>query len=157
MDRSPPFERGGVRSGQPNGRKTKESKSSVVSFPTKATLLPSLNPFERGPAMMTLAADQNAPYRVVATVFRHSGFTLTQLKRVGDVAIYRQAKSGLPDAYEVVLIEKHEGYTAFGKDIPAGEYYPSSAQWGLCGFTFRTLQEAERKFLELAQTAKEVA
>jgi hypothetical protein len=54
-----------------------------------------------------------------------------------------------------VLIEKHEGYTAFGKDIPAGEYYPSSTQWGLCGFTFCTLQEAVRKFLELAETAKE--
>jgi hypothetical protein len=98
------------------------------------------------PAIHTLPANQNAPHRVVDIAFRHSGFEHTQLKRIGDVAIYRQSKSGLPDAYEVVLIEKHEGYTAFGKDIPAGEYYPSSTQWGLCGFTFCTLQEAVRKF-----------
>jgi hypothetical protein len=106
---------------------------------------------------MTLGANQNAPYRVVDIAFRHSGFEHTQLKRIGDVAIYRQSKSGLPDAYEVVLIEKHEGYIAFGKDIPASEYYPSSAKWGACGFTFRSREDAERKFKELVGKQKELA
>jgi hypothetical protein len=108
-------------------------------------------------AIMTLGDNQNAPYRVVDIAFRHSGFTLTQLKRVGDVAFYRQSKSGLPDTYEVVLIQKHEAYSAFGKDIPAREHYPRSEQWGSCGFTFRTLKDAERKFGELAGKAKEGA
>jgi hypothetical protein len=105
-------------------------------------------------AIMTLGANQNAPYKVVNIAFRYSGFTLTQLKRFGDVAFYRQSKSGLPDAYEVVLIQKHEAYSAFGKDIPAGEHYPSSAQWGICGFTFRTFERAERKFRELTGQRK---
>jgi hypothetical protein len=56
-----------------------------------------------------------------------------------------------------VLIQRHEAYTAFGKDIPAGEHYPRSEQWGSCGFTFRTLKDAERKFGELAGKAKEGA
>jgi hypothetical protein len=106
------------------------------------------------PAIHTLPGNQNAPHRVVDIAFRHSGFEHTQLKRVGDVAVYRQSKAGLP-AYEVVLIQTHEAYTAFGKDIPAGEFYPSSRQWGTCGFTFSTIEGAERKFRELTGKAKE--
>jgi hypothetical protein len=108
-------------------------------------------------AVYTLAANQNAPYRVVDIAFRQSGFNHTRLKRVGHVAIYRQSKSGLPDAYEVVLIQKHEAYSAFGKDIPAGEHYPRSEQWGASGFTFPSLEYAERKFRELTGKAKEGA
>ena len=92
-----------------------------------------------------------------ARPFGQSGFTLTQLKRAGRVAIYVQAKRRQPPAYEVVLIRKHEAYTAFGKEIPAGECYPSSEQWGLCGFTYRTIEAAERKFRELTANAEEVA
>jgi hypothetical protein len=108
-------------------------------------------------ATMTFGEAYDAPYRVVDSAFRQSGFMLTRLKRFGDVAIYRQSKSGLPDAYEVVLIQKHEAYAAFGKVIPAGEYYPSSAQWGTCGFTFPAIEDAERKFGELAGNAREGA
>jgi hypothetical protein len=100
-------------------------------------------------AILTLAANQNAPYRVAPTKFGHSGFTLTQLKRVGNVAIYVQTKRRQPPAYEVVLIQKYEAYSAFGKEYPAGECYPSSEQWGTYGFTYRTTEGAERKFLEL--------
>lgn len=110
-----------------------------------------------GSGVTTLAADKSASYGVVPIVFSHSGFTLTRLKRAGNIAIYRQTKGRQPPGFEVVVIQEHEAYSAFGKEIPAGEYYPPSSQWGLCGFTFCTLQEAERKFLELAQTAKEVA
>jgi hypothetical protein len=112
---------------------------------------------ERGSAINTLPEGQNAPYRVVSAEFRQSGFTLTQLKRVGDVAIYVQAKRRQPPAYEVVLIRKHEAYLAFGKGIPAGECYPSSEQWGVKGFTYRTIEAAECKFRELTVNAKGVA
>jgi hypothetical protein len=112
---------------------------------------------ERGSAIMTLLDNQNAPYRVVSTEFRHSGFTLTRLKRAGNVAIYKQTKRRQPPAYEVVLFREHEAYTAFGKEISAGECYPSSEQWGLYGFTYRSIEEAERKFVELIGRTKGVA
>jgi hypothetical protein len=114
-------------------------------------------PLELGSAIMTLPANQNAPYRVVSAEFRQSGFTLSLLKRAGNVAIYIQTKRRQPQAYEVVLIRKHEAYIAFGKEIPAGECYPSSEQWGVKGFTYRTIEAAERKFRELTASAKEFA
>jgi hypothetical protein len=43
---------------------------------------------ERESAIITLPDNQNAPYRVVSAGFRQSGFTLTQVKRAGSVAIY---------------------------------------------------------------------
>jgi hypothetical protein len=98
---------------------------------------------------MTLLLDQNAPYAVVQPRKGASGFTYDLIKRVGDIAIYSQSKNGLPDAYEVVRIQKHEAFTAFGKDFPAGESYPSSNQWGDEGWTYTTLPAAERKFSAL--------
>jgi len=98
-----------------------------------------------------LENNQNAPYSVAAIEFRLLGFEYTQLKRLGDVAIYRQSKKGLPDGYEVVRIQKHEAFSAFGKDFPAGESYPSSQQWGSDGWTYRTLEDAEQKFQELSR------
>ena len=102
-------------------------------------------------AIPTLENNQNAPYSVAAIEFRLLGFEYTQLKRLGDVAIYRQSKKGLPDGYEVVRILKHEAFSAFGKDFPAGESYPSSQQWGSDGWTYRTLEDAEQKFQELSR------
>ena len=114
-------------------------------------------PSEQGSAIMTLPDVQNAPYSVASTEFGHCGFTLSQLKRAGNVAIYIQTKRRQPQAYEVVLIRKHEAYIAFGKGIPAGECYPSSEQWGVKGFTYRTIGAAERKFSMLTGNATEVA
>lgn len=114
-------------------------------------------PSERGSAINTLPANQNAPYRVVPAEFRQSGFTLTQLKRAGNIALYVQTKRRQTPAYEIVLLRKHEAYTAFGKEISAGECYPSSEQWGVKGFTYRSIEAAERRFRELTVSAKEIA
>ena len=78
-------------------------------------------PSERGSAINTLPDNQNAPYRVVSAEFRQSGFTLTQIKRAGNGAIYIQK------------------------------------QWGVKGFTYRTIEAAECKFRELTANAEEVA
>ncbi len=108
-------------------------------------------PLEAASAICTLPEAENAPYKVVATQFRLLGFEHTQLRRVGDVAIYSQSKPGLPDAYEVVRIQKHAAYSAFGKDFTAGESYPTPAQWGTEGWTYPKLEQAERKFRELVK------
>ena len=86
------------------------------------------------------------PYLQLGTQFRHSGFELTQLKRVGDIAIYRQTKGKQPPGFEVVVIRRREACIAFGTELPATEVYPPNEAWGASGFTYRTLGEAERKF-----------
>jgi len=107
-------------------------------------------PSERGSAPNTFPDNKNAPYRIAPTVFGHSGFTLTQLKRTGNIAIYKQTKGKRSPAYEVVIIRKAKAWTAFGKDFPAAEYYPKSEDWGTCGFTYGTIEGALVKFVELA-------
>jgi hypothetical protein len=101
-----------------------------------------------------LPADQNAPYSAVATVFGHSGFKLTQLKRASSIAIYKQTKRKQSVAFEVVIIRKAEAWTAFGKEFPATEYYPANKDWGTYGFTYRTIEAALAKFVELTGRAK---
>jgi hypothetical protein len=99
-------------------------------------------------AITTLPGNQNAPYARLLSEFRHSSFTLTQLKRVRAVAIYKQTKSEQA-TFEVVIIRRREASFAFGKDFPATEYYPHNEDWGTYGFTYRTLEEALAKFTEL--------
>src|SRR5260370_23168674 len=77
----------------------------------------------------TPPGNQNAPYARLLDEFRHSSFTLTQLKRVRAVAIYKQTKNEQAPAFEVVIIRKREASFAFGKDFPATEYYPHSQDW----------------------------
>ena len=103
----------------------------------------------RRSVVSTLPGNQNAPYARLLSKFRHSSFTLTQLKRVRAVAIYKQAKNEQAPAFEVVIIRRREASFAFGKDFPATEYYPHNEDWGTYGFTYRTLEEALAKFREL--------
>ena len=107
-------------------------------------------PPEGGSAILTFVEHKNARYRVVSAGFRRSGFTLTQLKRVGNVAIYKQTRAKQSPAFEVVIIRKAESWTAFGKEFPATEYYPANEDWGTYGFTYRAIEHAERKLVELS-------
>jgi hypothetical protein len=74
--------------------------------------------------------------------------TYEQVKREGDIAIYKQYvtedKSGL--RYEVVRIGRHNGYTLAGNTIAPAETYPGATQWGINGFTCLTLADAEKRF-----------
>jgi hypothetical protein len=160
--RGPPGNGNGARqSADPKTEKPGKSYSTSLGFVNADRQLldrrGGVEPSEPGSAIKTLPDNQNAPYRVVSAEFRQAGFTLTQLKRAGNVAIYIQTKMRQPPVYEVVLIREHEAYTAFGKEIPAGECYPSSEQWGVKGFSYRTIGAAERKFSELTGDAKVVA
>jgi hypothetical protein len=102
-----------------------------------------------GSAIITLSVNQNAPYARLFGEFRQSGFTLIQLKRVGNVAIYQQTKKKQATAFEVVIIRRRKASTAFGKNFPATEYYPHNEDWGTYGFTYRGLEDAELKLVEL--------
>src|SRR4030088_1414504 len=118
----------------------------ATSIPGEPTMSGESERAERGSAVMTLAANQNTPCSVVSIKFGDSGFAPSQLKRAGDAAIYKQTKRKQSAAYEVVVLRPYEAWTSFEKDFPAGEYYPKSEEWGSHGFTFRALEDAERKF-----------
>jgi hypothetical protein len=107
-------------------------------------------PSEHRSGIITLPDVKNAPYTRLLGEFRHCGFRLTQLKRLGAVAIYKQAKTQQV-TFEVVIIRQREASFAFGKDFPATEYYPHNEDWGTYGFSYRTLEEALVKFMELAR------
>lgn len=77
------------------------------------------------------------------------GFVYTQVKRIKDVAIYKQKNVDdylKGEWFEVIKIKSHDGMTLGGNYIPPSEMYPSSTQWGVLGFTYQNLKEAEDKF-----------
>ena len=82
--------------------------------------------------------------------FTKNGFTFEQVERRGDFAVFRKFKKrGFAHSFETVKINRHDGYTIAGKDIPPGECYPSSEQWGTHGFTFNDPIAALAKMAEL--------
>lgn len=93
----------------------------------------------------------NIEYKPLKTAFRSKGFDYRQVKRHGDVAIFEQTKPGIVGQwFEVIIVQRHDGYELGGKTVEPAESMPSSSQWGKKGFTFRTQEEAERKFQQLS-------
>ena len=82
---------------------------------------------------------------------RHDGFDLRQVERIGRVAIYEKTK-GTYKGWEIILIRKRPGrQLPGGKHIPAREQYPSSADWGIRGWTAMSLVSAKRQFDKLVR------
>ena len=88
-------------------------------------------------------------YKSLKEEISKDGFTLKQLKRKKNKAIYEQWKDGRIFSYEVIVISKHDGYTIAGNFIEPSEMYPCSSQWGVKGFTYNKLEDAEKKYKTL--------
>lgn len=83
-------------------------------------------------------------HRPLPTAFRSHGFDHAQIKRVGDVALFEQSKKGVSQTwFEVVIVQRHDGYSIAGNDIAPAETMPSASQWGRSGFTYRDRALAE--------------
>lgn len=80
--------------------------------------------------------------------FERAGFLHKQLIRVGDVAIFERSPLYNKDNihYEIVRINRHNGYKAGKNYIRAAETYPGGSLWGMQGWTCTTLDAAEHKF-----------
>ena len=82
---------------------------------------------------------------------RHDGFDLLQVERVGRVAIYEKTK-GIYRGWEIILIRKRPGRRLpGGRHVSAREQYPSSAEWGIRGWTAMSLADAKKEFNKLVQ------
>lgn len=87
-------------------------------------------------------------YIPIKTEFVKNQYNHLQIKRVGDLAIYKRWKHSI-NHFEVILITRHEGYEMGGVAIEPAELYPSSSQWGTHGFTCPTIELAEKKLEDL--------
>jgi len=83
--------------------------------------------------------------------YRKNGFDFTELKRKGNIAIFRGENKGI-STYEVIKVKSHNGMNLHGAFIEAKEYPPSDEEWGAKGWTFQTLKGAENKFNELEKS-----
>jgi|DEB0MinimDraft_4_1074332.scaffolds.fasta_scaffold65916_2 hypothetical protein len=77
----------------------------------------------------------------------------TRIQREGALAIYTQVfddgKDNETVYYNVVWIRhRAEKVWPNGKVTPEREALPTESEWGLYGWTFRSLQRAEEKFAE---------
>lgn len=90
--------------------------------------------------------------KLLATKIIYKGFTLTQVSRDGNIAVYSQVWNGCKNpstAYEVIRIQHHNGREIMGTHIPPSEYYPRSETWGTCGWTYVDKDSALHKAVEL--------
>lgn len=94
--------------------------------------------------------------KILKTEFDRWGhFKYRQIDRVGDVAIYEQTRLDNGDlmGYEVIIIQyRNEKTLPNGFVVEEGEYYPTSAQWGVSGWTVKTEELAREKMETLLNT-----
>lgn len=80
------------------------------------------------------------------------GFTLTQVERYGNLAIYHKQKLGQEsECWEVVTIGSHDGFVIGGKTIEPAETYPTSESWGVGAFTLYSLQDARNRVTSMQE------
>lgn len=87
--------------------------------------------------------DTHDPVRSVPTHFTRDGFSLTQIWREGDWAIYaqRRALRPRPEAFEVVRLCITKAHPR-DADQTRKERYPSANEWGSKGWTCLSEREA---------------
>ena len=83
--------------------------------------------------------------------FTRKSFTFKQFRRTGDVAIYEKISKIGAKHYEVILIGRHNGYELGGIPIEPAETYPSDSAWGIRGWTYKILTDAEKRFNSLIE------
>ena len=92
--------------------------------------------------------------KILEESFTSKGFKLQQVKRDGDIAIYKKQLDD-PECenyhYEVIAIKRHNGYEIAGVKMPPAEMYPSDSQWGDWAFTCNTIEDANKRFNQLQE------
>src|SRR5262249_28611736 len=102
-----------------------------------------------------LSASSESEYKTLEFPFRDKGFDHKLVERQGDTClVHRTSVAYGHSHFEVVQLRKRNGWQfADGRVVEAAEFCPSSNEWGKLGFTYRTLDEARKRFEKLAPTA----
>ena len=94
------------------------------------------------------------PCKPLPKEFQRDGFTLRQIARESDAAIYEQTWMGSHNprvSYEVVRIRRREGFEIAGRSVEPAEVYPNSKAWGTDGFTLTNKDAAFAKLREICR------
>ena len=78
------------------------------------------------------------------TNFAYKSFLYHQEWRNENFAIYSQWLNDKLIAYESIRIRKNKSHERYGKNYEASESYPTDREWGINGFTSKSLTEAEK-------------
>jgi hypothetical protein len=91
--------------------------------------------------------------------YSKNGYSFTLVERVDNVAIYRQVdpQTTAIVAYEVFRVQKRPDKNIKGRLILSRETPPSNEQWGILGFTVRSISAAKERstlLLQIDETSK---
>ena len=91
--------------------------------------------------------------------FSYDGFTFRLLQRAGNAALFSKAKeSHSRQSFEVVVVQKHPARTfPSGKSYPDREAMPRSEDWGTFGWSYSDLEQAQKRFNQLVESAPNTA
>lgn len=81
--------------------------------------------------------------------FRKHGYDYSMVNRSDIAAIFQQSDAGKVIAFEVIKVRISKACHTFGKDYPEREIYPGDNEWGLYGWTYKTLADAQARFNQL--------
>jgi hypothetical protein len=94
-------------------------------------------------------------YKPLPKEFRSDGFTYRQIVREGSAVLYEQSWSGRSNpsvCYEVIRIQRRDGFRIREKFVEPYEAYPKSETWGVHGYTLTDKDAAFAKLQEVAGT-----
>lgn len=89
--------------------------------------------------------------KTLSEKFSRNGFLFEQVRRTESAAIYKKRKGCCDWSFEVIRIRTRKEREAFGTTFEAGEFYPSSEEWGVHGWTYTDLAGAERRLEDLVR------
>jgi hypothetical protein len=78
---------------------------------------------------------------------KNYGHEMVQIKRTDVAAIYSKGHG-----FEVILIQKHDGYEIAGNKVEPAEHFPKNEDWGKSGWYYigpKARQLADEKYREL--------
>lgn len=84
-------------------------------------------------------------------ILRKNGFTYFLVQRSPQKAIYRQTYENVPIAFEVFSIRVRgiQFSHILNKSLPPAERFPSNEDFGRTAWSYRTLEDAMRKYEEI--------
>lgn len=88
-------------------------------------------------------------YQTLLPTIKKNGFTYTLTKRGNKALLYQQHITESLFSYEVFVIKVRQERAFNGQTFPAKEQFPHNEAFGKWAWTFRNLEDAEQKFMEL--------
>lgn len=85
----------------------------------------------------------------IPTTLRKNGFTYVLHRRGNQSFIYEQRVRKKTIAYEVFVHQITPAKNILGKILPSKEKFPANEDFGLTAWTYRTLEQAMKKFNDL--------